>query len=168
VQPGRYDNKPLCANKLATDQVGTLADFEPLKLDGTDNLLDAAIALYTISDVTCSTPTGYYGFPSGTVTAAYVGQAIKKVGRTTGLTTGTVTAINVTTNVAYTAGTGHFVGQIMTSSSFSKSGDSGSLVVTSTGNNPVGLLFAGTSSGQSILNPIGLVLTRFGATICTN
>jgi hypothetical protein len=168
VQPGRYDNKPRCANKLSTDQVGTLADFEPLKLDGTDNFIDAAIAQYTITDVTCATLSAYYGFPTGTVTDAYVGQAIKKVGRTSSLTTGTVTALNVTISVGYTSGTGKFVGQIMTSAGFSKSGDSGSLVVTSTGNNPVGLLFAGTSDGQTILNPIGLVLTRFGATICTN
>ncbi len=168
VQPGRYDNKPLCANRLSTDQVGTLADFQPLKFDGTNNTIDAAIAQYTITDVTCSTPSAYYGFPTGTVTAAYVGQAIKKVGRTTSLTTGTVSAINVTVNVGYAHGTAHFVGQIMTSKSFCKSGDSGSLVVTSTGNNPVGLLFAGTNTGVAVLNPIGSVLTRFNATICSN
>ena len=143
-------------------------DFQTLKFDGTDNTIDAAIAQYTITDVTCSTPSGYYGFPTGTVTAAFVGQAIMKVGRTTSLTTGTVSAINVTVNVGYSYGTARFVGQIMTSSSFCKSGDSGSLVVTSTGNNPVGLLFAGTNTGQAVLNPIGLVLTRFSATICSN
>jgi len=167
VQPGRYDNKPKCANKLSTDQVAVLSDFEPIKFDGSDNIIDAAIAQYTTTDVTCATLSSYYGFPTGTVTEAFVGQAIKKVGRTTSLTTGTVTTLNVTVNVGYSDGTAKFVGQILSSSGFSKSGDSGSLVVTADGNNPVALLFAGTSDGQSILNPIGLVLTRFGATICS-
>jgi hypothetical protein len=42
------------------------------------------------------------------------------------------------------------------------------LVVTNnTSENPVGLLFAGTKTGQAICNPIETVLTRFSATICT-
>ncbi len=166
VQPGRYDRR--CRNYLSTDYVADLAAFEPIRFGGQNNTIDAAVASYQVSDVTCATLSSYYGYPSATPVSAYVGQTIKKVGRTTSQTTGTVTAINVTVDVGYSSGTAHFVGQIYTSSGFCKSGDSGSLVITNDGNkNPVGLLFAGTSRGNSLLNPIGLVLTRFNATICS-
>jgi len=165
VQPGRYDRR--CRNYLSTDYVADLADFEPIKFDGRDNTIDCAIASYVVSDVSCATLSNYYGFPNATTVAAYVNQPIKKVGRTSSLTTGTVIAVNVTSNVGYSSGTARFVGQIYTSGGFSRSGDSGSLVVTNdSNNNPVGLLFAGTSRGNSLLNPIDLVLTRFNATIC--
>lgn len=168
VQPGRYDNVN-CANNVATDKIADLSDFEPLKFDGTNNTIDASIALFSTTDITCATLPTYYGFPGTSSVPATVGLAIKKVGRTTSLTTGTVSAINVTINVGYSTGTAKFVGQIMTSRKFCKSGDSGSLVVTNnTNENPVGLLFGGTNTGQAILNPIDLVLTRFNASICGN
>lgn len=167
VQPGRYDIQ--CANNVATDKVADLTDFEPLKFDGTSNYIDAAVALYSTTEVTCATLPTFYGYPSGTVATAAVGMAIKKVGRTTEQTVGTITAVNVTINVGYTRGTAKFVGQIMTSRKFCKSGDSGSLVITNDGTNrPVALLFGGTKTGEAILNPIGSVLTRFNATICSN
>ncbi len=167
VQPGRYDIN--CADHLATDKVADLSDFEPLKFDGTNNYIDAAIAEYSTTDVTCATLPAYYQFPSDEIATATVGLGIKKVGRTTDFTTGTITAINVTISVGYTHGTAKFVGQIMTSRKFCKAGDSGSLVVTNDANDrPVGLLFGGTKTGQAILNPIGSVLTRFNASICEN
>ena len=167
VQPGRYDNKPICANRLSTDKVAVLSDFEPIKFGGQSNTYDAAIAELTTADFTCATLSSYYGLPGTTPVTATVGMAIKKVGRTTSLTTGTVTAINATINVGYTNGTATFTGQIVTSSRFDKSGDSGSLVVTNnTAANPVALLFAGTNDGTAIVSPIGPVLSRFGVTIC--
>jgi hypothetical protein len=166
VQPGRYETK--CKDNLATDKVADLSDFEPIRFDGTDNYIDAAIALYSTTDVTCATLTDFYGYPGTTIASPAVNLAIKKVGRTTELTTGTISSINVTVNVGYSTGTARFVGQFMTTRKFTKSGDSGSLVVTNTSaNSPVGLLFAGTNTGQAICCPIQSVLTRFGATICT-
>jgi hypothetical protein len=166
VQPGRYDRR--CRNYLSTDYVGDLADFEPLRFNGQNNTIDAAVARYSTSDVSCATLSNYYGFPSSTPVAAFAGQAIMKVGRTTSQSTGSVVAVNVTSNVGYSSGVARFVGQIYTSGNFSRSGDSGSLVVTNDGNkNPVGLLFAGTNQGNSLLNPIGVVLSRFNATICS-
>lgn len=163
-QPGRYDARPLCAQ---TGQIGTLADFVPINFGGS-NTMDAAIAEYTAGiTYSCATPSSYYGFPTSTVVQPSVGLAIKKVGRTTSQTTGTITTINLTITVGYTRGTATFTGQFYTSSKFSKSGDSGSLVVTSTGNNPVGLLFAGNTSGNSVCSPIGPILQRFGVSICT-
>jgi hypothetical protein len=164
-QPGRYDTR--CALYVA-DKIADLSDFETIKFDGSDNYIDAAIAQFSITDFTCATPAGYYGTPGATTVTPALNLAVKKVGRTTVLTTGTITAVNVTVNVGYTHGTAKFVGQFMTTSKFTKSGDSGSLVVTNDANdNPVGLLFAGTNTGQAVCNPIGAVLSRFGATICT-
>ncbi len=167
VQPGRYDNKPLCALKT-TDIIGNLFDFQPIVFSTTaNNIIDAAIATTTPDYVGVSTPSGYYGTPSSTIVTPAIGMAIMKVGRTTSQTTGKITGINVTINVGYSSGTARFVNQIMTSKSFSKSGDSGSLVVTNPGKNPVGLLFAGASDGTTFCNPISEVLQKFNVTIAT-
>jgi len=163
-QPGRYDGKPICAQ---TGQVATLSDFVPINFSG-NNTMDCAIAQYTAGTTfSCATPSGYYGYPSSTVVQPSVGLAIKKCGRTSSQTTGTITTINLTVTVGYTNGNATFTGQFYTSSRFSKSGDSGSLVVTNTGNNPVGLLFAGNNAGNSVCSPIGPILQRFGVSICT-
>jgi hypothetical protein len=97
---------------------------------------------------------------------------VQKYGRTTGLTEGTVSELNVTVDVCYElAGffrckkSARFVDQIAISpGTFSAGGDSGSLIVTQEGNYPVGLLFAGSST-RTFANPIDLVLTRFGVTV---
>ncbi|MEW6050180.1 MAG: hypothetical protein AB1644_03855 [Candidatus Zixiibacteriota bacterium] len=166
-QPGRYDAKPLCAN-IANDKVADLSDFYPITFSASaNNTMDAAIAQFSTTDVTCATLAGFYGYPSSTTVSPSVGLAIKKVGRTSSLTTGTITAINVTISVGYSHGTARFIGQFMTSRGVIKSGDSGSLAVTNnSSNNPVGLLFAGTSRGEAVGTPINVVLQRFNATIC--
>jgi hypothetical protein len=159
-QPGRYDAKPACAQ---TGKVGDLAQFVPISFSG-NNTVDAAIATLSQTSV-CSMVENLYT-PSGTVVSPSVGLAVKKVGRTSGLTTGTIAGINVTVNVNYGVGVATFVNQIYVASGFIRSGDSGSLMVTQSGNNPVGLNFAG-GSGTSFANPIGPVLQAFGATICS-
>ncbi len=167
VQPGRYDGKPKCANNLATDKVADLSEFVPIVFStSANNHVDAAIAQLSTPDFTCATLPAYYGFPGTTNVAATVGLAVKKVGRTSSLSTGSVTAVNATVNVGYSAGTARFVGQILTTS-IARSGDSGSLVVTNdANNNPVGLLFAG-SSQITVVNPIGDALSAFNVTICS-
>ena len=159
--PGRYDGHPRCA---VTPQCGTLSQFVNINFGG-NNTIDCAIALMSTSNPTNVAQSGGYT-ASSTVQAASVGLAVKKSGRTSGLTTGTVQAINVTIQVGYSSGVATFNGQIMTPGSFIRSGDSGSLMVTQSGNNPVGLCFAG-GSGGSFANPIGPVLQAFGATIAT-
>lgn len=169
VQPGRYDNSPKCANQLVADKIADLSDFVPLKFDGSDNLVDAAIAEFSTSDFTCSTLPEFYGLPSSTAVAATPGLPVKKIGRTSVMTAATVTAVNATVNVGYSGGVARFTGQIITSKHFSKSGDSGSLVVTNDENdNPVGLLFAGTNNGVTVLNPIDEVLKAFNVVICND
>lgn len=163
IQPGRYDVK--CAIRT-TDIIANLFDFEPIIFStNADNVIDAAIA--TTTNVGVSTPAGFYGTPSATTVTPALGLAIMKVGRTTELTTGTITGVNVTVNVGYSSGTARFVNQIMTSRKFCKAGDSGALVVTNPGKNPVGLLFAGASNGTTFCNPISSVLQSFNVTIAT-
>jgi len=128
-----------------------------------NNTIDCALSTNT-ANVSVAQSGGYTA--TSTVVSPSVGLAVKKSGRTSGLTHDTISAINVTINVGYSSGTATFTGQIMTGGSFIRSGDSGSLMVTETGNNPVGLCFAG-GSGGAFANPIGPVLQAFGATIAT-
>ena len=138
--------------------------------------MDAAIAATTQGDVGTATLPDGYGSPSSTIVSPSVGQPVQKYGRTTGFTTGSINAVNVDVDVCYFPVTeticfpgfeAHFVNQFSVpdgSVPFSASGDSGSLVVTTGSNNPVGLLFAG-GEGLTIANPIGPVLQRFNVTI---
>ena len=97
---------------------------------------------------------------------ASVNMKVEKCGRTTESTKGRVSAINATVNVSYGAsGVALFTGQIVVGGNFSAGGDSGSLVVVQKGGdkgNPVGLLFAGSST-TTIINPIDPVLTLLAA-----
>jgi hypothetical protein len=167
VQPGNYDNGCIADPNNA---IGTLSQFVPISFaaDAT-NTIDAAIALSGVDLLGNGTPPNGYGKPGSAVVAAGIGLAVQKYGRTTGLTTGTIQAINATISVSYSTGTATFVNQIVVYArrGFIKAGDSGSLLVT--GNaaaNPVGLLFAGNSSGSyGIANPIDAVLNSFGVSI---
>jgi hypothetical protein len=141
------------------------------------------------SNVDCSSATIIPGAVSasilevGTISSATVGasvnQAVKKSGRTTGLTRSKVDSLNATVSVAYdnecaggSAFTKTFTGQIIIGNRGSKflgGGDSGSLMVEDASSNPraVGLLFAGSNS-LAVANPIGEVLSFFGATMVGN
>jgi len=100
-------------------------------------------------------------------------QAVKKSGRTTGLTNSTIAGLNGTISVTYenecaggTAFTKTFTGQILVAnkgSRFLNSGDSGSLMVENIKIAPraIGLLYAGSSS-LAIANPINEVLSFVG------
>ncbi len=102
------------------------------------------------------------GLVSGTKPAT-LGMAVRKHGRTTAYTEGTVTLLNATVNVAYGSRTARFTGQIITSA-MSQGGDSGSLIVDGTSNQAVGLLFAG-SNLATIINPIDRVLAALNIMI---
>jgi hypothetical protein len=169
VQPSMVDLSSTCAPPPSSAVVAQLTDFTPVSYDGkTQNTMDAAIAEVSLpaSQVSGSTPPGYYGFPSSTVAPATEGMAIQKLGRTTLLTRGQVKAVNVKTKITFPSGTAVFVGQIMTSPGFGGFGDSGSLVVTDDGTRrPVGLLIGGSNNGSGIVTPIGPVLSRFAAVV---
>jgi hypothetical protein len=170
LQPGPYDG-----GAAPADVIGTLAAFEPVVLSMfANNRIDAALAL--TDQVAPHTPPDGYGSPRSETMEARPGLEVKKYGRTTGFTFGTVDAINASINVNYGSSgkVGRFVGQIMICCSVSAGGDSGSLIVAhdvdrngDPGPNdrrPVALLFAGDAT-NTIANPIDLVLDRFGVTI---
>ncbi|HKJ12317.1 MAG TPA: trypsin-like peptidase domain-containing protein [Ornithinimicrobium sp.] len=136
-----------------SDAIGRLSRFVPIKFDGSCNTVDAAVAEVPFDNL--DRDIYWTGYPASAVKSAKVGQLLKKTGRTTHFTTGRVTAINATVNVNYGGGNvAKFCNQIVTTD-MSAGGDSGSLVL-DTDNNPVGLLFAGSSTA-TILNPIALV-----------
>lgn len=90
--------------------------------------------------------------------SAMLGMPLKKSGRTTGLTTGTVDQIDVTARVNYgTTKVATFENQIM-AGAMSQGGDSGSAVL-SEDNKIIGLLFAGSNT-VTIMNRIEDVVDR--------
>lgn len=168
LQPGPYDG-----GVAPDDTIGNLSDFEPIVFStDASNVIDAAIALSSSELLGNATPGDGYGVPKSTTTPASIDMKVKKYGRTTGLTSGKVYAIEATVDVAYDSGVARFVHQIIiTPGTFSAGGDSGSLVVADARgknagdrNKPVGLLFAG-SDLFTVANPIDKVLDRFGVTI---
>lgn len=133
-------------------------DFTP----GANNLVDAAIA-FTVPSLADKTILDL-GIPSPDWPAiAMPGMVVTKSGRTTGVTEGTVQAINVTALVSYdSCGTARFVYQFtVTPGNFSAPGDSGSVVLEKSTMKPVGLLFAGGST-STIMNHILFVYLSLG------
>lgn len=169
VQPSLPDLDPGCGPPPAGAVVGVLADFEPVVYDGkTPNRMDAAIASMN-GQPSCATPAGFYGFPGATLAPPQLDLAVMKVGRTTELTRARIKAIDVKVKITFPSGTALFTGQIVTTAGFGGFGDSGSLVVADDGTRrPVGMLIGGGNTGTGIVTPIGVILDRFGATICSN
>lgn len=171
VQPSLPDLDPACGPAPPSAVVATLADFQTIVYDGrTPNTMDAAIAEVTVppSALSCATPAGFYGLPGGGVATAVDGLAIMKLGRTTELTRGQVKAVNVKVKVTFPAGTALFTNQVLTSPGFGGFGDSGSLVVTDdAARGAVGIVIGGGNNGAAIVSPIGPILARFNARICT-
>lgn len=169
IQPGTFDG-----GSSPADDIGTLADFEPIIFSTmANNVIDAAIALSSTANLGNATLSDGYGTPKSATVAASINLKVKKYGRTTSETKGQITAINATVNVNYgPPGVARFVNQIIIEpGTFSAGGDSGSLIVVDgKGRNKrdnrksVGLLFAG-SFFVTIANPIDDILGRFGVTV---
>jgi hypothetical protein len=166
IQPGSLDlgfdpgNDP---NYLA----GVTLRFVPLDFSvGAQNRVDAAVAL-TSTDLASAEILGL-GQPNAALGIPTIGMAVTKSGRTTGVTTGTVLAVNSTVNVSYgSCGTARFVGQVITSAGLGDSGDSGSVVLEQGTNTPVGLYFAG-SALSGVMNPILNVYLALGVFVDTD
>jgi len=150
------------ANTLAdlTNKVAELFGFnhrmEVIRFDTeAANLVDAAVAR-PANDEDIRDEILHIGAVDGYL-EPHLGQAVRKSGRTTGLTTGTITVLNASVNVNYLDNKiARFENQIITSP-MSEGGDSGSLLVDGNELKAVGLLFAG-SSQVTIYNPIHAVL----------
>ncbi|MFN2370182.1 MAG: hypothetical protein ABR506_03395 [Candidatus Krumholzibacteriia bacterium] len=170
MQPGLID---VSCNAADAQNVATLVVSHSLP----NSNVDASTA--TIISGAVSSAILEIGTISSQTVAATVNQAVKKSGRTTGLTRSKVSGLNATISVAYenecaggSAFTKTFTGQIIISNRASKflaGGDSGSLMVEDVTSNAraVGLLFAGSSS-TAIANPINEVLGFFGASMVGN
>ncbi|MGD2153942.1 MAG: CARDB domain-containing protein [Gemmatimonadales bacterium] len=180
LQPGPYDG-----GAYPADQIGVLDSYEPIDFSFSGhNTMDAAIALSSEADLGNATPADGYGIPNSTIygdangdgyfdgTADLLGLSVQKYGRTTQLTRGTVTEVNVFVEVCYEAifnfciKSAYFYDQLgISPGTFSGGGDSGSLIVSDDAQkNPVGLLFAG-GSDRTFANRIDLVLKQFGVWI---
>jgi hypothetical protein len=166
LQPGLADTRCLLT---PANVIGALADFVRIEFSSSaSNMVDAAIVLSDVSLLGNATPKKGYGTPDSSIVSAFVGQAVQKYGESTRLTQGQVIGINATVMVDYDSGKARFIDQIIVGSKgvFIKAGDSGSLLVTRRGANPVGLLFAGDAKGRTtIANPIDLVLNAFRVSI---
>ncbi|MFZ5689613.1 MAG: hypothetical protein ACOY5F_00015 [Pseudomonadota bacterium] len=165
LQPGNYDD-----GKRPKDAIATLAKWVDLKPNG-KNQMDAAIAALK-NGVDCD-PLNYdaLGTLAGVRTEPILQPiAVAKVGRTTGLTRGRITATELDdVVVSYDVGAISFDDQIEIESTgsgpFSSGGDSGSLILDEN-MNACGLLFAGSETGGSnnrgltYANPIAPVLSK--------
>ncbi|HEX6901189.1 MAG TPA: hypothetical protein VF789_15800 [Thermoanaerobaculia bacterium] len=161
LQPGPTDG-----GTRPGDEVANLVQFEPLNPDG--NLIDAALAsLQEGIGGDLDTLTGL-GTLNRVRSAPLDGdEVVFKIGRTTGLTRGRVSAFEVDDIwVGYDVGVIGFDRQIeiapLDQSPFSLGGDSGSLIVDQD-LDAVGLLFAGNDVDVTYANPIQTVLDTFTA-----
>jgi hypothetical protein len=172
VQPGLIDKN---CSAAGSNVVADLSSVSTLYPPGSTPNVDCSIAQVRSGMVSSTGSILAIGTLSASTVGASVGQAVKKSGRTTGLTRSSVSAINGNVNVGYSDECGggsftkSFTGQILVSNKgnkFQNSGDSGSLLVEDVATNPraVGLCFAGSTS-IAVANPIGAVLSHLGATM---
>jgi len=175
IHPGLADSGCTTDN---TNSIGTLTAYVPIDFDGGDNLVDAAIASDPAGQVGTHTPEADAngGYEPSTQALLCVDDAcgnllstpaVQKRGRTTHLTTGTITGVNAIVQVNYGKGKkALFVKQLIVEpGTFSAGGDSGSLVVTDDADaKPVGLLFAGSDS-STIVNRIDLVFSELASNV---
>lgn len=169
IQPGLID---VSCNANNAQDVATLVKTSSLP----NSNVDASSATIISGMVREDGAILEIGTISANIVNAALNQAVKKSGRTTGLTRSSVSGLNATVSVAYdnecaggAAFTKTFTGQIVIKnrrSAFLAGGDSGSLMVEDVTSNPraIGLLFAGSST-SAIANPIGQVLSFFGASM---
>ena len=136
------------------------ARFRVISTKAIDNLVDAAIAK-PLNPQDVSEEILEIGTIQGTAVGE-LGMAIKKSGRTTGLTTGEIIQVDVTVNVQYGGNRmALFTDQLM-AGAMSQGGDSGSAVLTEN-NKLTGLLFAGSDT-TTVINRIENVFTALGVT----
>jgi hypothetical protein len=174
LAPANMDGRPgarapgeVCRHsEICELRSGTQALVQPLRED-------AALAEVVDSNLVTSwqgDDANGFDTPSQ-VAPLFSGMAVKKVGRTTGLTTGTVEATLTPFAIPYKSR--HFTATVWfqdawsvrgtNGSHFALQGDSGSLVVDNDGGGAVGLVFAVAGSGDyAIIIPMTHVVGLFG------
>lgn len=172
VQPGRFDQ-----GMVPRDVVARLESFVPLEPAAT-NFVDAALARLAPGFAADATQLREAAGPLRGLGPAALrrGMEVAKLGRTTGLTLGRVTAFemdNVAVDFDAPLGAVRFDNQIEIEGSgpagFSEGGDSGALVWSLAEREAVGLLFSGSEQGGAndqgltYANPIHAVLAALEA-----
>jgi hypothetical protein len=163
IQPGLIDNNCSTANlNVVGDFAGNLVPLGSANVDTALSVARAGMVDTTgfILDI---------GVPCANLQAPALNMNVMKSGRTTGFTTGSITSLNTSVSVQYQRGcnsgrrfTISYTNQIVTTN-MSAGGDSGSLLISNDGTpNPVGLLYAGSSSA-TIYNPIQDVVNAYTA-----
>ncbi len=159
------------------DVIATLYESVPIIMSTGGNVrnqVDAAIAATDASLVGTTTRTNGYGTPRSETVDPAIGMTVQKYGRSSAQKSGFIDTIGAVVHVGYHEGTARFVDQVIIKSvddaiTFSRAGDSGSLIVVEDGaddRKPVGLLFASSSDNVlTIANPINLVLTALDVDI---
>lgn len=145
LQPAPYDG-----GAYPQDLIANVSRFVTLRFDpGSSNKVDAAIAYARLGQVLPQV--AWLGEVNGVkrIARVRIGDVVRKVGRSSGLTTGKVVGINASVKINYASlGYGNrtalFRQQLLTRTMCSY-GDSGSLLL-DTDNAGVGLLFAGSST----------------------
>jgi hypothetical protein len=139
--------------------VGSSHRLQAVRTSAETNRVDAAVALPLGGDLV-SSEILEIGEVRDWSEDVQIGTVVKKSGRTTELTEGTVQVLDATINVQYgEEKIATFTGQLV-AGPMSQPGDSGSLVVDQQ-NRAVGLLFAG-SDQSTIFNPIKDVVSLLG------
>ncbi len=161
LEPGPLDGG------VPDEPIAELTEFEPLDFTG-PNRIDAAIARVLRRGDVEPEILGGIEHPQQPVVPGALYQSVRKHGRTTLHTIGVVMDLAADVNVRYGTKVAAFEDQLAVAGvggQFSSGGDSGSLVVDAVTRRPVGLLFAGGGLGTTFVNPMGLVLDRFGVEI---
>lgn len=160
LAPGPVDNGSLWTT------LGWYLRSAPLPLDGrTWARADASVAWCPPNTV--DEQVAGLGVPTGVRDSDTLAlrESVRKVGRTSGLTTGTVTAVGVHARVDYSslgfAGATALLSDVIMTSPMGGYGDSGSLLLDAD-DRAVGLLFGGTAS-VTLFNPMSAVLNGVGA-----
>lgn len=161
VNPCQFANGIASVLNALAKMIGSKSRMKSVTIRAAENLVDAAIAepldpndvkneILNIGNI--------LGVEEGALN-----MAVKKSGRTTGFTTGSILQIDVTSQVSYGSNkVATFVDQLM-AGAMSQGGDSGSAVL-SDNNKIVGLLFAG-SSNSTIINRIQNVFQLLNVTL---
>lgn len=154
IQPSIKDG-----GNFETDVVAKLSEFKPLKfatvVTKPKNFVDCAIAEVNKKSLISKeilTLGKIYG-----ISKAVLNQNVRKVGFVSGLTSGKVISLNVTTEINYIGNKKAFFADQIFISASSIPGDSGSIVVDHD-NKVLGMLFAAGAQGTSFVNDINVVL----------
>src|SRR5215813_8872655 len=153
----------VCTGPAPSNVDAAIAAIALGMVDTNDNILDLGAA--SSSSIAAAPPSSTLAVPANVLSA---NEGVAKSGRSTGLTCSTLSSVTTAISVDYNtscggakAFTSTFTNQVVINGgSFSSSGDSGSLVVTSDTARPVGLLFAGNTTSTTA-NPIQDVITAF-------